>query len=89
MAAGRKWSRLAHRGGGMMEKEMERQWQRCQGENRQAELQDVGAEPLTVTGTWPRALLADGINLTCSHLWALHGGPANPAGGAFRQPVRC
>lgn len=66
-----------------MEKEMERQSQHRQGGDRQAELQDLGAGALTFPGTWPRALLADGTNLTGSHLRGRHCGPAHPAGGVW------
>lgn len=42
-----------------MEKEMESQSQRCRGENGE----DVGVQPLTFTGTGPRAPMADGPDL--------------------------
>lgn len=74
-----KWSHLA-RGGmeGMMEKEMERQSRCCLGENgqgEQADMQDLGVEPLAFILAAPRAPMSDGINLTCSpslgsRLWA-------------------
>lgn len=65
---------------GMMETETERQSQCCLGENgqgEQADMQDLGAEPLAFILTAPRAPMSDGINLTCppphslgSRLWA-------------------
>lgn len=66
-----------------MEKEMERLSQCCLGENRQgeqADMQDLGVEPLAFIHTAPGALMADGINLTCSPLLVLDCGAANPAG---------
>lgn len=62
---------------------MERQSQCCLGENRQgeqADMQDLGVEPLAFIHTVPGAMTADGFNLTCSPLWVLDCGAANPAG---------